>query len=50
MGEVKRRELAVRQQVVEVLGLQSASGLLKVRWDDKSQASVLGQMAFSSSF
>ena len=50
MGEVKRRELAVRQQVVEVLGLQSASGLLKVRWDDKSQASVLGQMAFFIEF
>src|SRR5215471_5401683 len=50
MGEVKRRELAVRQQVVEVLGLQSASGPLKVRWDDKSQASVLGQMAFFIEF
>src|SRR5262245_14193948 len=50
MGEGKRRELAVRQQVVEVLGLQSASGPLKVRWDDKSQASVLGQMAFFIEF
>jgi hypothetical protein len=50
MGEAKRRELAVRQQVVEVLGLQSASGPLKVRWDDKSQATVLGQMAFFIEF
>ena len=38
MGEAKRRQLVVRQQAVEVLGLQSASGPLKVRWDDKAQA------------
>src|SRR5215475_15530974 len=50
MGGAKRRELAVRQQVVEVLGLQSASGPFKVRWDDKSQATVLGQMAFFIEF
>jgi hypothetical protein len=31
MGEAKRRELVARQEVVEVLGLQSASGPLK-KW------------------
>jgi hypothetical protein len=50
MGEAKRRQLVVRQQAVEVLGLQSASGPLKVRWDDKAQATVLGQMAFFIEF
>lgn|SRR5574342_86619 len=50
MGEARRRELVARQQVVEVLGLQSASGQLKVRWDDKAQATVLGQMAFFIEF
>ena len=38
MGEAKRRQLVVRQQAAEVLGLQSASGPLKVRWDDNAQA------------
>lgn len=33
MGEAKKREVAVRQQVVEALGLQTASGPIKVRWD-----------------
>ena len=46
MGEAKRRGLVVRQQVVEVLSLQSASGPLKVRWNDKAQATVFGQMVF----
>ena len=50
MGEAKRRQLVVRQQAAEVLGLQSASGQLKVRWDDKAQATVLGQMAFFIEF
>jgi hypothetical protein len=50
MGEAKRRELVARQQAIEVLGLQSASGPLKVRWDDNAQATVLGQMAFFIEF
>lgn len=50
MGEVKRRELVVRQQVVEVLGLETASGRLKVRWDENAQATAQGQMAFFIEF
>ena len=46
MGEVKRRQLVVRQQVVEALGLETASGRLKVRWDENAQATAQGQMAF----
>src|SRR4029077_9824744 len=40
----------VRKQVVEALGLQSASGQIKVRWDDNAQATALGQMAFFIEF
>jgi hypothetical protein len=50
MGEAKRREIAVREQVVEALGLQSAGGQLKVRWDSSSQATAQGQMAFFIEF
>lgn len=50
MGEAKERGLVVRQQVVEALGLQTASGQLKVRWDDTAQATALGQMAFFIEF
>jgi len=50
MGEAKRRELVAQKQMVEALGLQTASGQLKVRWDDNAQATVLGQMAFFIEF
>ena len=50
MGEVKRRQLVVRQQVVEALGLETASGRLKVRWDENAQATAQGQMAFFIEF
>ncbi len=50
MGEAKRREVAEREQVVEVLGLQTAGGPIKVRWDGKSRATVHGQMAFFIEF
>lgn len=50
MGEAKSRALVARGEVVEALGLQSASGQLKVRWDNKAQATVLGQMAFFIEF
>jgi hypothetical protein len=50
MGEAKQRELVVREQVVEALGLQTASGQLKVRWDKTAQATALGQMAFFIEF
>jgi hypothetical protein len=50
MGEAKKREVAVRQQVVEALGLQSASGPIKVRWDGNRQATTQGQMAFFIEF
>ena len=50
MGEAKDRELAVRQQVVEALGLQTAGGQIKVRWDRKGQATAQGQMAFFIEF
>jgi hypothetical protein len=50
MGEAKKREVAVRQQVVEALGLQSAGGQIKVRWDENGQATAQGQMAFFIEF
>jgi hypothetical protein len=50
MGEAKRREVVVRQQVVEALGLQSAGGQIKVRWDANGQATAQGQMAFFIEF
>ncbi|HXK27741.1 MAG TPA: hypothetical protein VJ646_05780 [Candidatus Binatia bacterium] len=50
MGEAKRREVAVRQQVVEALGLQTAGGQVKVRWDANGQATAQGQMAFFIEF
>lgn len=50
MGEAKDRELAVRQQVVEALGLETAGGKIKVRWDRKGQATAQGQMAFFIEF
>ena len=34
MGEAKKLELAVRKEVVESLGLQTASGQIKVGWDE----------------
>ena len=48
--EAKRRDVAVRQQVVEALGLQTAGGQIKVRWDGKGQATAQGQMAFFIEF
>ena len=50
MGEAKQRALMARQELTEALGLQSASGPLKVRWDGKAQSSALGQMAFFIEF
>lgn len=50
MGEAKKGELAVRKQVVEALGVQSASGQIKVRWDENGQATAQGRWPFSSSF
>src|SRR6266542_273087 len=50
MGEAKKRGLVVRQQVVEALGLQTASGQIKVRWDENGQATAQGQMAFFIEF
>ncbi len=50
MGEAKTRAVVVREQVVEALGLQTTSGHLKVRWDNKAQSTVLGQMAFFIEF
>ncbi len=50
MGEAKKREVAVRQQVVEALGLETAGGPVKVRWDAKRQATAQGQMAFFIEF
>jgi hypothetical protein len=50
MGEAKRREIAVREQVVQALGLQTAGGQIKVRWDASSQATAQGQMAFFIEF
>jgi hypothetical protein len=50
MGEAKQRELLARQQVVEALRLETASGGLKVRWDGKAQATAQGQMPFFIEF
>src|SRR5688572_7310940 len=50
MGEAKQRALIARQQAVEALGLETAGGQLKVRWDGKAQSSALGQMAFFIEF
>jgi len=50
MGEAKRREIAIREQVVEALGLQTGDGQIKVRWDPSSQATAQGQMAFFIEF
>lgn len=50
MGEGKRREVAGRQQVVEALGLQTAGGPIKVRWDTNGRATAQGQMAFFIEF
>ena len=50
MGEAKRREVAGRQQVVEALGLQTAGGPIKVRWDTNGRATAQGQMAFFIEF
>ena len=50
MGEAKSRTLVARQEVVEALGLQTASGPLKVRWDGKGQSTAFGQMVFFIEF
>jgi hypothetical protein len=50
MGEAKRREIAVRVAVGQALGLQTSAGQIKVRWDENSQATVQGQMAFFIEF
>jgi len=50
MGEARTRELVRHQQVVEALGLETAGGALKVRWDNKAQSTVYGQMAFFIEF
>lgn len=46
MGEAKRRQESVKQEVVEALGLETAGGHLQVRWDNTAQATPHGQMAF----
>jgi len=50
MGEAKTRLLVRHQQMVEALGLETASGPVKVRWDRKAQSTVYGQMAFFIEF
>jgi Transposase DDE domain group 1 len=50
MGEVKRREIVLRQQLIEALRLETASGRLNVHWDGHAQATALGQMAFFIEF
>ena len=50
MGEAKSRGLLVHREMVEALGLQTASGPLKVRWDGKAKSTVFGQMAFFIEF
>jgi hypothetical protein len=50
MGEAKQRELVSRQQLIEALRLETASGGLKVHWDGNAQATALGQMAFFIEF
>jgi len=50
MGEAKQRDLVSQQQVVEALGLETANGRLKVRWDGNAQATALGQMPFFIEF
>jgi hypothetical protein len=50
LDRVKQPLVTVRQQVVEALGLQTASGQIKVRWDTNGQATAQGQMAFFIEF
>ncbi len=50
MGEAKKRELAVREQVVEALGLQTASGPLKFAGIITHRRRLLARWVFSSSF
>ena len=50
MGEANSRALVARQHVIEVLGLQTASGQIKVRWDDNGQTTAQGQMVFFIEF
>ena len=50
MGEARKREVAIVQQVVEALGLETVGGPVKVRWDAKRQATAQGQMAFFIEF
>src|SRR6201981_1453068 len=50
MGEAKQQELVSRQQLIEALRLETASGGLKVHWDGNAQATALGQMAFFIEF
>ena len=50
MGEAKQREIASRQQLIEALRLETASGRLNVQWDGNAQATALGQMAFFIEF
>lgn len=50
MGEAKSRELAVRKAVEQALGLETAGGAIKVRWDKNAQATAQGQMAFFIEF
>jgi DDE family transposase len=50
MGEAKQRDLVLQQEVVGALGLETANGRLKVRWDGNAQATALGQMPFFIEF
>jgi hypothetical protein len=50
MGEAKEREIASREQLIEALRLETASGRLKVHWDGRAQATAHGQMAFFIEF
>jgi hypothetical protein len=50
MGEAKQQEIASRQQLIETLRLDTASGRLNVQWDGNAQATALGQMAFFIEF
>src|SRR5580765_3862653 len=50
MGEAKRRQELVKQAIAEALGLQTTGGRLQVRWDNSTQATPHGQMAFFIEF
>ncbi len=48
MGESKRKQRQDEEMLVSCAGVQTAGGRVQVRWESRSAATPMGQLAYSS--